>query len=654
MQLGRAYQAKIRMMQHRGERVQMRWYRDAFAAFARADELGGGLVFARIEMARTIGARIQSRAGEEFESAVELAKQQGDVDLHLAAAGAAEQFAFEAGMAEMQIWALEEMLEADESRIELWRRLARVSASEGRSADEIYALLLEKRPDDPGAHVLYARHLVGRDRPKDAAEHLEAVIDRDLGSALPWEQLIRVQIQLRRFEEARATFVRMWKKFPKDPLTRQANARLALASGRFADASKMLQGLAGQSSGFETLRLLAVAEFRNGNLDEAAAAIDRALAVNSEFVPEAVRLKAQIHHNARDWVELLRTLNLLAQNGAAMTELDWMMRARAFYNVGQPARGRAALLHLLSKPNPPVGAAIEFAKREGEAQPEVAMTYLLDALARKADEPDIIVALVELDLRAGRLKPAMDRVNASFDAGHAVPRTVLLRASIHMKLGDLEAAEADALRALESNAAVPGGVDALYAIYEAQGRLEEARASFEAAEAAGVLRTGGRLFLARVYARGGDSARAIALYEATLTDEPDISVAKNELAYLLAERNQTLDRALNLAKEAQQSMASDASAADTVGYVYLRKGQHAAALEQFRLALELDRERPSSLGPMLNYHVGLTLTALDRDEEAAEAFRKALAIDPNFPHADDARRRLDASARPTTAARSPS
>ncbi len=80
MQLGRAYQAKIRTIQHRGERVSMKLYRDAVSAFARADELGGGLVLARIEKARTVGARIQSRAQGEFEAAVELAEQQGDAE----------------------------------------------------------------------------------------------------------------------------------------------------------------------------------------------------------------------------------------------------------------------------------------------------------------------------------------------------------------------------------------------------------------------------------------------------------------------------------------------------------------------------------------------------------------------------------------------
>jgi len=654
MQLGRAYQAKIWKMQQRGESVKMKWYRDAYAAFERADDLAGGLVIARIEMGRTIGARIQRRAQEEFAAAIELAKEQHDPTLHMAAAGAAEDFAAEAGMAKMQIWALEEMLEADSSRLDLWQRLARLSASVGKPDDAIYAALLEKRPDDPGAHVLYAEHLADQDRVEDAVAHLQGVIERDPDSPAPWEQLVRLQIHLLRFNDARDTFVRMWKKFPEDPLTRQASARLALASGRFDDAAKILRGLAARSKRFDLQRLLALAEYRTGNLEESVRAIDQALEQSPDFPVELVRFRAQVLHDERSWIELLRTLSRLAKHGATMMDSDWLMRARALYNIGRPGEGRAALLHVLSKPNPQVAAAIEFARWEGERQPETASQYLLDALEREPENPTILEALVDLDLRAGKPEQALSRINASFDAGHAVPRTVLLRARVQQQRGVLDAAEADALRALDSNPAVRGGLDLLYAIYEQQGRLDEALASFEAADAAGVLKTGGRLFLGRLYARKGVKNRAAALYEKTLADDPTLSIAKRELAYLLAEGNRDLDRALQLAREAQQSMGSDAEVTDTVGFVYLRKGMNEQALEQFRRAVELSKDQPTALEPMLNYHLGLSLAALDRNEEAADAFRRALAIDPDFRFADDARRRIEAASQAVTARPSPS
>jgi tetratricopeptide (TPR) repeat protein len=101
-------------------------------------------------------------------------------------------------------------------------------------------------------------------------------------------------------------------------------------------------------------------------------------------------------------------------------------------------------------------------------------------------------------------------------------------------------------------------------------------------------------------------------------------------------------------------MSSDPVAADTVGFVYYRRGLHEAALEQFRYALELNANHRNHLEPTLHYHLGLTLDALDRDDEATAAFREALAIDADFPYADDARRRVEAAGRPVAKAPRPS
>jgi tetratricopeptide (TPR) repeat protein len=42
----------------------------------------------------------------------------------------------------------------------------------------------------------------------------------------------------------------------------------------------------------------------------------------------------------------------------------------------------------------------------------------------------------------------------------------------------------------------------------------------------------------------------------------------------------------------------------------------------------------------VHYHLGLSLMALGRKQEAADAFEKALALNPAFPGSEDARRLL--------------
>ena len=72
------------------------------------------------------------------------------------------------------------------------------------------------------------------------------------------------------------------------------------------------------------------------------------------------------------------------------------------------------------------------------------------------------------------------------------------------------------------------------------------------------------------------------------------------------------------------------------------------ALQQYRMALDLARAADIA-PPDVHYHLGLALKALGRNPEAAAAFQRALAIDPNFQGAEDARIQLEA-ARATAAA----
>jgi tetratricopeptide (TPR) repeat protein len=528
LQLGRVHVGRIRMAQLKKERPKKAIYGEALAAFERADELAGGMVTARIERARVIGARVKTRyqAPAAFADAIDLAKKQGDPAQHFAAARAAEEFAVEMNRKRMQISALREMVEADDSRLDLWQKLANQAESTSQFGVVIYGQLLKKRPDDVGAHLMFASYLASNDRVRDAKKHLRKVIERDLGSPLPWEQLIRLQILPGRIASARATFVRMSDEFPDDPVTRRTEARIALAEGRTDAAAEIMRAVVAQSESFETRQLLAIMEFRNGNLPKAAAAIDRALALRADFAPAAMRLKARIHHDSKEWAAVLRVLTRIKRNGHPLGDEERLLSARALYGLGRPQQGAAVLEQILAGENPPGTAAVEYARREGDAHPKEAAAHLAAALARAPANPEIFKERVEMDLRTGHLKAALLRLNAAIDSGRARPGTLLLRARVLTEAGEFDRAEADALRAFEADPSLPGAVDMLYAIYEAQGRLDEARASFEEAEAAGVLHSGARLLLGRIYLRQGETDRAREMFEKVLNDDPNVTGAK--------------------------------------------------------------------------------------------------------------------------------
>jgi tetratricopeptide (TPR) repeat protein len=650
MQLGRAHQGRMRTDELTRQPVNRETRREAIEAFEKADEIEGGSVHARIERARMIGQRVQSQEAAEqaFTEAVELAVLQGKPEMRYLAASAAETFAIKSGRHGFRIWALREMIEADPSQLERWSKLATLVDGATKYGIVILAELIYERPDDPGAHVVYTTFLSEKGLTEDAIKHLNEIIEGGLEAPILFEQLIRLQISKGQLAKARSTFVRMSDEFPDDATTARAEARIAIAERRNLEAIEILRERVQQEDSYEYNRLMALAQYRSGDLAAASDSIDRALELRDDFPVDGVRLRAMIHYDAEEWTQTLQTLAALAVRGHEIRPSEQLMRVHALYGIGKPEAAQPLLAELLAEERPPPGAAILFAQQTGSDLPEEARKHLLAAYQRNPGNQAVLETLVDVALQSGQLQEAMYIVDLAVKTGRAKPETLLMRARLSKRAAQYERAEADALRAFEADPSLPGAVDLLYGIYDAQDRLGEARASFEEAEAAGVLHSGARLLLCRIYLRQGEVDRAHGMLEKIVAAEPDAYAAKTDLALLLADRDadEDLVRALALAEEVQKSRRSDPSAADTIGYVYLRKGLHEAALQQFLLAIELNDGRRTDVAPKLHYHMGLTLDALGRKDEAAEAFEKALALDADFPDADDARKRLGRAGRP--------
>jgi tetratricopeptide (TPR) repeat protein len=124
-------------------------------------------------------------------------------------------------------------------------------------------------------------------------------------------------------------------------------------------------------------------------------------------------------------------------------------------------------------------------------------------------------------------------------------------------------------------------------------------------------------------------------YRRSLEICPDYAPAANNLAYLLAKKDHNLEEALTLAKLASTSHPRDAAVLDTLGWVYFRLGQYDHAIKEFQKSLS-----EASDHAIVHYHLGLAYDRANQKKSAIDALEKALALDPNFPEADQARQRL--------------
>jgi tetratricopeptide (TPR) repeat protein len=140
---------------------------------------------------------------------------------------------------------------------------------------------------------------------------------------------------------------------------------------------------------------------------------------------------------------------------------------------------------------------------------------------------------------------------------------------------------------------------------------------------------------------------AIQNYRKALELDQNSWIAANNLAWLYADLGKgNLDEAVRLAQGAVQKNPNIAGFADTLGWVYFKKGLYAAATEQFENAVRIDEavSRASNKTPSAtyHYHYGLALAAKGDKAGAKREVELALRIGDKgtFAEADEARRSL--------------
>ncbi len=136
------------------------------------------------------------------------------------------------------------------------------------------------------------------------------------------------------------------------------------------------------------------------------------------------------------------------------------------------------------------------------------------------------------------------------------------------------------------------------------------------------------VLLAYSLAKTGQVDQAKASYRRALQLKPDDPMVLNELAFLLAEKDIDLDEALKYVQRALQILPREAAFADTLGWIYLKKGMKDSSLQTFSV---LVRQYPQN--PVYRYHLGMALLEKGDRAKAKTEFENALANRPS--HEDE-------------------
>ena len=153
-------------------------------------------------------------------------------------------------------------------------------------------------------------------------------------------------------------------------------------------------------------------------------------------------------------------------------------------------------------------------------------------------------------------------------------------------------------------------------------RLEHWEKAVEFLERAASLPDAGEqiLFeLAIAQQEAGKIRAAAGTLEQLLKSQPDSPDYLNFYGYLLAEDGRELDRAQGMIERALEADPDNGAYVDSLGWVYYRKGDLEAALDQLIRAVNLVGDDPIVLE-----HLGDCLRDLDRIEEARRTYERAL------------------------------
>jgi Tfp pilus assembly protein PilF len=269
-----------------------------------------------------------------------------------------------------------------------------------------------------------------------------------------------------------------------------------------------------------------------------------------------------------------------------------------------------------------------------EKEPARARQFFERAMRVDADHIEALSGLTTIDAEAGRLAEARARIEARISTTqHPHPDLMMLAVKVYAAVGDARKVEDALKRLIDADPTNLESYNLLGQFYVTQRRLPEARQQYEALAKKDPPLATVETMLGLLRQAQGDRTGAREAFKTAVRVDARAGVAANNLAWLYAtEGGGSLDEALQLAQAARAQLPDSHVTADTLAYVYYKKGMGGFSLPLLEQAIQAQPRNP-----VYRYHLGLVHAQAGEDAKARKALQAALDLDPKFPGADDAR-----------------
>jgi tetratricopeptide (TPR) repeat protein len=449
--------------------------------------------------------------------------------------------------------------------------------------------------------------------------------------------LFAKEVETEKSEEAKRLIEEVLEENPNSSLALFTEGKLLISEGRYEEAGTRLRRVVEEQPTANAHVLLGSTYLNLEQYELARGEFLRALQLDSAHHLARVQLVA-LYLKMGDRTLAAREAQAALERRPGDTQM-LLARAEALTGLGQQEGALAALrsIEFDEKASEQLRLSAAGLYRANGALDDARKT--LEAIRGGSDDPEVVAELARVDVLSGDAQAAIHRLDQAIARSPENVDLYQYRGSMYLgfhrsgKLQFPEEAERDFRTVLEKDIGRSEAHVLLGALYRQIGREEEALESYRSALQIDTTNSDVYLALATLLEAMGRLGEAAEAYESSIRFNQDQAIAKNNLAWILANAEKPsdadLDRALELAQDAKEALPQNPSVADTLGWVMFKKELPAAAISLFREAIEGYPDNPQ-LRALVRYHLARTYERNGEPERAIAELKRALAESATF------------------------
>jgi tetratricopeptide (TPR) repeat protein len=492
-------------------------------------------------------------------------------------------------------------------------------------AEQEFHAAADLSPPHGLARLRYAEFELGAGEAEKAKGILTDILTKSPDFLAAWLLQARVALAGNKADVALGLVARALQLDPLDLDAHILEAQIWTAEGNPQSAIADLQRLPDPYTNVPIVEYqLAQAYLREGDINRAMAALDRALDTSPHY-SDALLLLASINLRGGNpqavvdpMLDLLarqpdadRPRILLAEAYAALKRFDeatGIFQKQIQKNPNDPESYFMLGMTLMDE-----GSLSEARAAFGKAQ-QLAPHDLLPTFQ-----------LVAMDIAGNDFDAAIKRVQDQIQAQSQSASAQFLLGKIYVAKKDWPDAEAALSKALALDSDLTSASELLPSVYVAEHKNDQAINAIDTFLQRSPNNPSALLLLGDLYESTKQLSKAEETYEHLLALQPNSASALNNLAYLYSGNPNYLEKAMELATKARALLPDDPSVADTLGWICYQRGDYRQALA---LLQESASRTPVPSGIL--YHLGMTEYMMDDPDSARVALQQAADAPEDF------------------------